>query len=338
MTLSPPSPPSSRSSPSDSPDARAAAATGDRLLVVVGPTASGKTDLAVRLAEQLGGEIISADSVQIYRRFDVGSGKPTPEQGERAPHHLVGSVDPLESVDAATWAAAAEPLIFEVRRRGRVPIVCGGTFLWVRALVYGLAGAPPGDERIRQRHREKVEKLGRGSLHEELSVVDPKAAARLAPNDFVRVSRALEVYELTGIPMSEWQDKHGFRVQRYRARLIGVAHDREALHARIGQRVGAMLDAGWIEEVEALLGDGYAEARAMKAVGYRHIAEALLSGRVVRSELREKIAQATRVFARRQRTWLRDEAVEWLLPHAAFEPDTEGSFRLFPEGKRSIEP
>jgi tRNA dimethylallyltransferase len=177
----------------------------DRLITIVGPTASGKTALAVALAEKLGGEVVSADSVQIYRRFDVGSGKPTADEIARAPHHLVGALDPLDPIDAAAWAELASRSIAEIRSRGRIPIVCGGTFLWIKALRFGLAEAPAANEAVRDRHRAIAESEGRAGLHERLRAVDAEAAARLHPNDLVRVSRALEVFELSGKTLSAWQ-------------------------------------------------------------------------------------------------------------------------------------
>ena len=187
----------------------------ERLLCVVGPTASGKSALAMRLALELGGEILSADSMQIYRGFDIGTGKPTAAEQARVPHHFVDVAEPFEAWDAAQWAGLASARIAEIRGRGRLPIVCGGTFLWVRALVWGLADAPRADEALRARHRAIAEADGRAALHARLAEVDPVSAARLAANDLVRVSRALEVFELTGKPMSQVQAEHGFREQRW---------------------------------------------------------------------------------------------------------------------------
>lgn len=282
------------------------------LQCVVGPTASGKTALAIRLCEEQGGEIVSADSVQIYRGFDVGTGKPDAAERARAVHHLIDVVDPFEVWDAARWANEAALKVAEIRARGRVPIVCGGSFLWVRALIFGLAEAPPGDAAVRARHQALAEAEGRAALHRKLAEVDSESAARLAPNDFVRVSRALEVFELTGKPLSRFQQQHGFREPRFQARLIGVKRERSELDRRILVRVRNMLKNGWVEEVEQLFERGYAQARAMSSVGYRQIQEALLSKSLpAEAELADRIYRATRVFARRQRTWLRDEAVDW---------------------------
>jgi tRNA dimethylallyltransferase len=283
----------------------------DDLLAVVGPTASGKTALAVELAEKLGGEIISADSVQVYREFDVGSGKPTADELARAPHHLVGAIDPLEPVDAASWAARAAAAVGDIRARGRVPIVCGGTFLWIKALLFGLAEAPAASPQLRSEYRSLVEREGREALHVRLAGVDPESAARLHPNDFVRVSRALEVFELTGKQLSTWHREHAFRTVVHRAALVAIACDAATLTERIRARAHAWLTTGWIEEVEGLLARGYGDARAMGSVGYAQV-RAMLAGELPRHEVETSIVRATRVFARRQRTWLNHAQVRWL--------------------------
>jgi tRNA dimethylallyltransferase len=281
------------------------------LLAVVGPTASGKTALAVELAERLDGEVISADSVQIYRGLDVGSGKPTAEELRRAPHHLVSMLDPLEHVDASSWAAHASRVVEAVRARGKVPIVCGGTFLWVKALLFGLAEAPSASPEVRARHRALAEAEGRLALHRRLRAVDPDSAERLHPNDLVRVSRALEVFELTGRPLSAWQKEHGFAQARHRAKLVAIACDGAVLTERIRTRVRGWLAEGWIEEVQGLIAGGAGEARALGSVGYAQV-RAMLAGTLPRAELETAIVRATRVFARRQRTWLNHTDVVWL--------------------------
>lgn len=283
----------------------------DELLVVVGPTASGKTELAIRLAERLGGEVVGADSVQVYRGFDLGSGKPTAEERARAPHHLVDVADPLEPFEAQRFAALADAAVADIRARGRVPIICGGTFLWVRALVLGLAPAPPADPALRARHQALAEAEGRLALHARLREVDPESAARLAPNDLVRVSRSLEIFELTGKPQSAFFAEHGFRERRYPARMIGAARDRAELDRRIEERTLRWLREGWIDEVRRLVAAGFGDARAMGSVGYRQVKEHL-GGALPEAELGPAIVRATRVFTRRQRTWLRDEAVTWI--------------------------
>jgi len=291
--------------------ARLAQEQPQRLLCVVGPTASGKTSLAVDACARIGGEIISADSVQIYRGFDLGSGKPSAEERARAPHHVIDVLDPLETADAMAYARLAEAAIGGVRARGKIPVLCGGTFFWVRALVIGLAPAPSADEAIRARHRALIEERGRLALHEELGRVDAVSAARLHPNDVLRVSRALEVHELSGRPMSEHHAEHGFREPRMESAMIGITTTPEELTERIARRVDDWLAKGWIEEVRALVASGYGETRAMGSVGYAEL-HAHVDGKLTREELRDLIVQSTRTFARKQRTWLRSAPVEWL--------------------------
>jgi tRNA dimethylallyltransferase len=287
----------------------------DRLWVVVGPTASGKTELSLELCARHDGEIVSADSVQVYRYFDIGTGKSGPDERARVRQHLVDIVEPSEPMDAARFIELAEQAIADIRARGKRPIVCGGTFLWVRALIHGLAPAPPADPELRARHRARVEAAGRSELHADLARVDPQTAARLAANDFVRVSRALEVFELTGVRMSQWQAAHGFRGVRHQSRLLGVQREKVELDQRILARCRAMLRAGWVDEAARLLALGYGNTRPFASVGYKQIALALATGGSLDLEsLTLSIVSATRVFARRQRTWLRDRAIEWLPP------------------------
>lgn len=283
------------------------------LLCVVGPTASQKTELAIRVCEQVGGEVIGADSVQIYEHFDLGSGKPTAQEIARASHHLVGIADPHDPVDAARFAQLAGEAIHDVSARGKVPVVCGGTFLWVRALVYGLADAPPASPSLRERFDRERAEQGDGVMHERLHAIDPETADRLNPNDWVRVQRALEVYELSGRRLSELHREHQGRGPRHRARFVGVRWAPDQLEERIRRRAGAWLASGWIEEVEALIARGYRNTRPMGSVGYRQVVE-YLDGEAGREDLLGRVVRATKVFARRQRTWLRDEAVHWMDP------------------------
>jgi len=290
-----------------------------RLLpVVVGPTASGKTELAIRLAETLRGEILSADSVQVYRHFELGTGKPSHEERARAAHHLIDITEPEQGLDAASWAERAARLIDELWAAGKTPIVCGGSFLWVRALLYGLAPAPPSDPAIRERHRRLVEDEGRSALHARLAAVDPESAERLSPNDTVRVSRALEVFELCQIPLGTFHAKHRFQTPRYRFQLISVRRARDELDRRIAERARKMFESGWIEEVQTLRERGYGATRPMGSVGYRQIADALAqaSPGLDREAVLSTVVRATRVFARRQRTWLRDQ------PQLLVDPDS----------------
>ncbi len=287
------------------------------LIVVVGPTASGKSALGARLGARLGGEVVSADSVQVYRHFDIGAGKPSADELRLCPHHLIDVREPDCVLEANVWAELARTTISSIVERGRVAIVCGGTFLWVRALLYGLAEAPAGDETIRERHRELERSFGRAHVHRLLQQVDPRSAEKLHENDFVRVSRALEVYELSGRPLSEIQAEHGFARPHYAARLLCVDWSRDEYEQRLAHRTRAMLEAGFVEETERLIGRGFGETRAMGSVGYRQVKEWLdEEPRSSVSELEQRIVRVTRVFARRQRTWLRQEPVEHIDPRA----------------------
>lgn len=293
--------------PADCPDA---------LVVVVGPTASGKSALAMQIASRLGGEIIGADSVQIYRHFDLGSGKPSVEDRARVTHHLVDCVDPLEPFDAARFVTLADAAIAMVRARGAIPVLCGGTFLWIKALLYGLAPMPGADPAVRAEHEALARAEGRAALHQRLRDVDPVAAARLAPNDLVRVSRALEVHALTGKTLTAWHAEHQFRGERHPARLYGVGRERAELDARIRARTRAWLEEGWVDEVRSLSSRGYERARAMDAVGFKQVRDHL-RGEIAADDLEDTIVRATRTFTRRQRTWLRDQPITWLDPETA---------------------
>jgi tRNA dimethylallyltransferase len=280
----------------------------DTLLVIVGPTGSGKSDLALDLAERVGGEIIGADSVQVYRYFDIGSSKPTLAERARVRHHLVDEIEPHEPFDAARFAQRADAAIADVRARRRRPIVCGGTFLWLKALTEGLSGAPPANAGLRAVHQRTAREQGNEALHLQLAAVDPESATRLHPNDVVRVSRALEVYAASGRTMTDWRREHGFASARYPTLLVAPHVTGEELDRRIPARVRRWLDAGWVKEVRELRARGFGDTRAMGAVGYREVAQHL-DGRIAETELALAIERATRVYARRQRTWLRDRSV-----------------------------
>ncbi|MGZ3422913.1 MAG: tRNA (adenosine(37)-N6)-dimethylallyltransferase MiaA [Polyangiales bacterium] len=280
-----------------------------QLLVIVGETASGKTALALELARKTGGEVIGADSVQIYRGFDVGSGKPTSDELGAVPHALLDVAEPGDPFDAAQFVELADAAIARARSEGRVPIVCGGTYLWVRALLHGLASAPRAPAELRAELQEEAAKLGSPALHARLARVDPASAQRLHPNDATRIVRALEVHATTGRPLSEWQAEHGFRTVRHDARQIVITWPREVIERRIESRVRAMLEAGWIDEVRRLIEAGHGETRAMRAVGYAEVA-AHVRGEIARDDLEVAIVRATKTFARRQRTWLAKAPVE----------------------------
>lgn len=283
------------------------------LVVVVGPTAAGKSDLAVEIAAALDAEVISADSVQVYRGFDIGTGKLSAAEMQGVPHHLMDVVDPDEPFSAAHFVELADEAAANIAARGRRVVVAGGTGLYVRALVRGLFQAPPASEEIRQRHREEAADHGVPALHNRLAAEDPEAAARIHENDLVRISRALEVLEQTGRTISDLQREHREMPPRYPAALmLGLAPDRPTLRDRIERRVHAMMEAGWLEETRALMARGYGEARPMGSLGYRQLS-AHLRGELDLAEAVRQTVRDTRRFARRQLTWFKEEpGISWI--------------------------
>ncbi len=285
--------------------------------VVAGPTASGKTGFAIELALRAGGEILNADSQQVYRGLDVGTAKPSPGERAAVPHHLLDLVDPEQGMDAARWVACADAAIAEVAGRGKLPIVVGGTGLYVRALLHGVVDAPGRDPALRTRLEEEAARDGRAALHRRLAEVDPGAAARIRPNDLVRTVRALEV-AAGGRTQSELFEAHRFAPRRYRYRLLALDLPREELHRRIGERAAAMARGGIVEEARALLSRFGGDLPRLP-IGYAD-AVACAEGRIDEEELAARIALQHRRYARRQVIWLRREQdVEWLAP--PFDPD-----------------
>jgi tRNA dimethylallyltransferase len=275
----------------------------------MGPTASGKTDLAVALVERLPCEIISVDSALVYREMDIGTAKPDAETLARAPHRLIDIIDPAESYSAARFRDDALREMAKITAAGRIPLLVGGTMLYYRALQQGLSPLPQGDAELRAQLEAEAAANGWQSLHDRLAEVDPESAARIHPNDPQRLSRALEVYALSGQPLSVlWreQEKSGFP---YRAVKLAVAPaDRGVLHERIARRFGLMLQQGFIEEVEALYrrGDLHPELPSIRCVGYRQVWR-YLAGEWDRETMSERAIIATRQLAKRQYTWLRSE-------------------------------
>ncbi|MEC7522106.1 MAG: tRNA (adenosine(37)-N6)-dimethylallyltransferase MiaA [Myxococcota bacterium] len=281
-----------------------------KIVVLGGVTAAGKTGAAITLAERLGGELIGADSVQIHRELDVGSAKPTPEELRGVTHHLIDRLPPTETIDAARYAALADAAIRDVAARGRLPIVVGGTGLWLRALTRGLAPLPKPDPALRARlEAEAADDLP--ALHARLTEVDPEAASRIHPNDALRIVRALEVFTQTGEPMSAHHARHARGGPRYEMRFYALDLPREVLYPKLKARIRAMLDAGWVEEVRGVLAR-HGRVPPLKSVGYAQVVEHVEQG--VPIEETERLAyKATRVYTRRQRTWFRGEgeAVRW---------------------------
>jgi tRNA dimethylallyltransferase len=284
-----------------------------RILIICGPTASGKSELAVRLAQELDGEIVNADSMQIHRAMDIGTAKPTREEMGTIPHHLLDVADPDRPFSAADFSDAASQAISGIIRRGRRPIVVGGTGLYLRALLRGLVDSPSGAGELRRQLQDEARELGNQAMLERLRLVDPQLAATIHPNNLVRIIRGLEVYHLTGVPLSRYQHEHGFATERYRSLAIGIRVERRELYERIERRVDRMLATGLLDEVRALLEAGFGpELKAMRSIGYRESCE-FLAGSSSLEETTALIKRNTRRYAKRQLTWFNaDPEIIWL--------------------------
>jgi tRNA dimethylallyltransferase len=283
-----------------------------KILVICGPTASGKSDLALRLAHALDAEIINADSMQIYRGLDIGTAKPSKGQQAEIRHHLIDVADPDQPFSAADFSAAADAAIRNIVSRGKRVVVVGGTGLYIRALVSGLVDSPSGAGEIRRTLQDDADRIGNAAMLERLQQVDPELAAGLHPNNLVRIIRALEVHQLTGVPLSRYQKEHTFATRRYDALQFGITVDRELLYTRIDERVDRMLAAGLLEEVAALLAAGFGRnLKSMRSIGYKEAA-ARLRGELSGEEAIRLIKRDTRHYAKRQLTWFKaDPDILW---------------------------
>ncbi len=283
-----------------------------KFVAILGPTATGKSSLALYLAEKFGGEIISADSVQVYRGLDIGSAKPSVEDRRRIPHHLIDILDPDRDYSASAFRAHADEIIRRLCREDIPAFVAGGTGLYLKVLSRGLFRGPGGDPQLRQALRRKAEREGGHSLHKELGLWDPEAASRIHPRDTFRLIRALEVYSLSQKPISQFQKEHGFRETPYRVLKIGLQTEREELYRTIETRVDEMMDKGWLEEVRSLLEKGYSPGlKSLQSLGYKRLVS-YLSGEMDLDRAVQLIKQDTRRFAKRQITWFKaDPEIRW---------------------------
>jgi tRNA dimethylallyltransferase len=286
-----------------------------KLVIISGPTCSGKSVLAVSLAQLLGGEIINADSMQVYKGMDIGTAKLPVSERKGIPHYLVDAVDPDQEFNAALFLLHALPVIKDLHARKILAIVVGGTGLYVKALLGGLFKCRQPQRELRQALWEECERRGPSFLYQRLSRLDRRAADRIHPRDKMRIVRALEVIHLTGCPFSELARKHGFSDRRFVALHLCLDVDRRALYGRIDRRTRSMIDSGFIDEVEGLLQKGYGpELKPMRAIGYRHII-GYLKGRWGLDEATGLIQRDTRRYAKRQLTWLRaDPQIVWVDP------------------------
>jgi tRNA dimethylallyltransferase len=286
-----------------------------KVIIICGPTGIGKTTVGIKLAEKFGGEIVGADSMQIYRHMDIGTAKPTLEERRQVSHHMVDIVDPDEDFDAVQFSERARATIAELNRQGRLSFVVGGTGLYIKALLHGFFQSEPVDPKIRNRLKQELEQSGSSFLYERLVQVDPDTAGRLHPNDSYRIIRALETIASSGKSISKHHLDHGFDEDPFNALRIGLRIDRAKLYARIDQRVDAMIQAGLIEEVKKLLAMGYsAELKPMQSIGYRHVI-GFLEGSLPWDECLRTLKRDTRRFSKRQFTWFgADPQIIWYEP------------------------
>ncbi|MDD3164824.1 MAG: tRNA (adenosine(37)-N6)-dimethylallyltransferase MiaA [Oscillospiraceae bacterium] len=293
----------------------------EKLICVVGPTASGKTGLAIELCKRLDGEVLSCDSMQLYRDMDIGTAKPTPDEMQGIPHHMISCIDPADDYSVGRYVAQAEPILQDILARGKTCVIVGGTGLYVDSLIAGRSFAPYPQTGRRQALEQRADAEGMQAMLSYLAGFDPDAAARLHPSDRKRILRACEVYEETGISITA-HDRQTQRIPPKHAPVwLGLDFaDRADLYARIDLRVEQMLAAGLAEEVRALLARGVPDsATAMQAIGYREMVAAL-GGRCSAEQAAEAIKLATRRYAKRQRTWFRrNQAIHWLIRR----PETE---------------
>lgn len=286
-----------------------------KLVIVLGPTAVGKSNTVLDLAAQFDAEIISADSQQVYRHMNIGTAKPTREQRQTIPHHLIDIVEPDEEFNAAMFRNLATEIASKLADRGRRIIVCGGTGLYIKTLTKGLFAGPGRDPQIRQALESEIEQHGVGPLYQRLEQIDPASALRIHPHDRQRITRALEVYHATGRKISEWQSEHGFNDLLFDALKIGLDRQRTELYERIDRRCDYMIRAGLLDEVKELVEMGYGlDLKSMQSVGYRHLG-LFLRARMSLDNAVDLMKRDTRRLAKRQLTWFRsDREIRWFDP------------------------
>lgn len=283
-----------------------------KIVVIVGPTASGKSDVAIDIAKKFDGEIINADSMQVYKYMDIGTAKPTLEERESIRHHMIDLVEPDQDFNVGVYVRGAKKVIEKLFKSNKHIVVVGGTGLYIKALVRGLVDVHGGSIKIRNDLEKEIECFGLNSLYDKLIKVDNDAANRIHPNDRVRIVRALEVFYQTNQPISELQKKHGFRESPYEALLMGIYHERCKLYKRIDDRVDGMIKNNLIAEVETLLKQGYGpELKSMQSLGYKEISQYILGNDTLGEAVR-LLKRNTRRYAKRQFTWFKkDELVKW---------------------------
>lgn len=282
-----------------------------KVVIICGPTAVGKSKIGIYLAQKYNGEIVSADSQQVWRELDIGTAKPTPDDLRKVRHHLIDVATPGEKFDVSRWVALADAAIADIQERGKRVFVVGGAGMYLQSLLYGLCEAPPQDPEVRAALTEEMNEKGLGSLYSRLQTIDPGVETRIHSNDTTRIIRSLEVYELTGYPLSFFHEQHQKQKPRYDVIQIGIDADRATLYEKINRRVDWMMMNGWDEEVRELFRFYTGDAQAFSSIGYRQII-GYLRGEISREWAIEEIKKVTRAYAKRQRTWFRrDSNIHW---------------------------
>ncbi len=310
-----------------------------KLLVILGPTAVGKSKLGIEIAKRIGGEIVNADSLQVYTNLNIGTAKPDEELRKQVPHHMIDIINPDEEFNAGMYRKAAQGVISGLYERSAKIILVGGTYLYVRVLLYGIIEGISRDSEIRERLRKLKSIFGLSYVYETLKALDPDAAFRIHPNDYIRIERALEAYYLTGSRMSELQEKHGFKENEYEVKKIGLYEEREPLKKKIDERVDRMVEEGLVDEVRKLREMGYGkELKPMQSIGYRHINQ-YLDGEVTLDKAIELIKRDTKRFAKRQMTWLRkDKDIHWYHISEDWDKIMKEVESFFSRGDRPVAP
>lgn len=283
------------------------------LIIIAGPTATGKSERSLHLAKRLNSEILSADSMQVYRFFDIGTAKPSIEDRKTVPHHLTDIINPDEEYSAGRFKKDSEKIINKLHAKAKIPIVSGGTGLYINAIAKGLSMAAPSDPELRKKLRKRLKKTGNQAMHNELLKVDPVAAKKINPADTFRIERALEVYYLTGKPMSSLQSSEKHETNQYDVLYLILNLDRSLLYQRINERVDRMIEKGFIEEVRSIIAMGYSDQlKPFKSIGYKEIVQYLRKELGLEQAV-ENIKKGTRNFAKRQLTWFKKvPSAEWI--------------------------
>ena len=304
-----------------------------KLVIILGPTAAGKSEFAMKMAQGIDAEIVNADSQQVYRYMDIGTGKPSRADLARVPHHLIDIIDPDEEFNAVLYRRLATQAIDDIQQRGKRVLVCGGTGLYLKALTRGIFEGPGQDPKLRKKLEDEIEQTGLSALYQRLVGIDADVVSTIHPNDRQRIIRALEVYYSTGKPIGVWQREHAFKEDLYDVLKIGLERERAELYEAINRRSEQMVDAGLLEEVRGLVGRGYSlDLKPLRSVGYRQMGEVLREEKNLDRAL-EEMKQETRRLAKRQLTWFRsDSEIHWHHPERQMDEVLDTARRFLSDG------